>query len=384
METQADFIFRAISCFIFLTNEVLSLLREFVDDEEVDQRLVIGFKGDVSEPFFTSVCYLYGVWFVTFLNPGVSHVGPVVTAHPAGCAVGYGNCAHVVDFLPIALNEFAWAGEPARQEQGEAADDGKQDEKQDEANAGHDALYTIRFWMLCNHSIAWMVTFFMKELVLMRHGESQWNAENRFTGWSDVPLSVRGRRESEWAARRLREGGFTCAGACTSLLMRAIHTLNIVLAGLDCAWVPVYKDWRLNEKHYGILQGREKREVEQEMGAELVHRWRRAYHCPPPPLPQGDERLVCKDERYAGVPSGQLPVTESLQDTYRRVRACWEEEIRPRLYQRERLLVVAHGNSLRALVMHLRLLTPVEVENLEIPTCEPMRFVFDDDMNIIP
>jgi 2,3-bisphosphoglycerate-dependent phosphoglycerate mutase len=132
-----------------------------------------------------------------------------------------------------------------------------------------------------------------------------------------------------------------------------------------------------------MLQGREKHEVELEMGPELVRRWRRAYHCPPPPLQQGDERLECKDARYAGVPPGQLPATESLQDTYVRVRACWEEEIRPRLYQRERLLVVAHGNSLRALVMHLRAMLPADVENLEIPTCTPMRFMFDDDMNII-
>lgn len=289
-----------------------------------------------------------------------------------------------MDFLPFTLNKFAGGGEPSRQKQSKAADARKQNEEQDETNAGHDIQHTIIFCKLCNYSIARVVTFFMKELVLMRHGESQWNAENRFTGWTDVPLSVRGRRESELAARRLRESGFACAGACTSLLMRAIHTLNIVLAGLDCAWVPVYKDWRLNEKHYGILQGREKREVELEMGAELVRRWRRAYQCPPPPLQPGDERLVCKDGRYAGVPSGQLPATESLQDTYRRVRACWEEEIRPRLYQRERLLVVAHGNSLRALVMYLRALPPAGVENLEIPTCEPMRFVFDDDMNIIP
>lgn len=223
----------------------------------------------------------------------------------------------------------------------------------------------------------------MKVLVLLRHGESQWNAENRFTGWADVPLSVRGRREAELAGRRLRESGFACRAACTSVLMRAIHTLNIVLAGLDCAWVPVHKDWRLNEKHYGALQGREKREVEQEAGAEQVRRWRRAYDCPAPPLQAGDERLLVQDSRYAELPPGSLPVTESLHDTHRRVRACWEEVLRPQLYRTGALLVVAHGNSLRALVMHLRGLSPAGVEQLEIPTCQPLRFVYDDDMKLL-
>lgn len=224
----------------------------------------------------------------------------------------------------------------------------------------------------------------MKELVLLRHGESQWNAEGRFTGWADVPLSVRGRRESELAGRRLREGGFQCGAACTSLLMRAIHTLNIVLAGLDRAWVPVHKDWRLNEKHYGVLQGRKKQEVTLEMGEELVHRWRRAYDCPPPPLLPGDERIPGADPRYASVLPAMLPVTESLLDTHRRVRACWEELLRPTLYSAGSLLIVAHGNSLRALVMHLRGMTPEEVESLEIPTAQPVMLSFDDDMKLLP
>lgn len=223
----------------------------------------------------------------------------------------------------------------------------------------------------------------MKELILLRHGESQWNAANRFTGWADVPLSVRGRREAELAGRRLRESGFTCRVACVSVLMRAIHTMNIVLAGLDCAWVPVHKDWRLNEKHYGALQGRNKHEVELEVGDELVRRWRRAYDCPPPPLQPEDERLPYHDPRYAGVPAEQLPATESLLDTQRRVRACWEEALRPRLYAAGSLLVVAHGNSLRALVMYLRGLSVAEVEQLEIPTCQPVRLVYDDDMVLV-
>lgn len=240
------------------------------------------------------------------------------------------------------------------------------------------------FWLFCNHSLVPGIILCMKELVILRHGESQWNAENRFTGWADVPLSVRGRREAELAGRRLRESGFRCAAAYCSVLMRAIHTLNIVLAGLGCAWVPVYKDWRLNEKHYGVLQGRNKREVEQEMGEDLVQRWRRAYDCPPPPLPQGDERLPGRDARYAGIPKAALPATESLKDTLLRVRSCWEECLRPRLYAGGSLLVVAHGNSLRALLMHLRHLSPAGVEQLEIPTAVPMRLVFDDDMNLLP
>lgn len=223
----------------------------------------------------------------------------------------------------------------------------------------------------------------MKELVLLRHGESQWNADNRFTGWEDVPLSVRGRREAQLAGQRLMEGGFRCGVACASVLMRAIHTLNIVLAELDCSWVPVYKDWRLNEKHYGALQGRNKRDVELEVGEELVRRWRRAYDCPPPPLSQEAAAVQSAAPRNAGVPAGQLPLTESLQDAHRRVRACWEELLRPHLHAAGSLLVVAHGNSLRALVLHLRGLSPAEVESLEIPTCQPLRFVFDDDMRLV-
>lgn len=228
------------------------------------------------------------------------------------------------------------------------------------------------------------IIFCMKELVLLRHGESQWNAENRFTGWVDVPLSVRGRRESELAARRLQERGFACGAACVSVLQRAIHTLNIVLGVLGRSWVPVYKDWRLNEKHYGALQGRFKGEVMLEMGEEMVRRWRRAYDCPPPPLPPGDDGTPAGDARYAGVLPQLLPTTESLRDTYLRVRACWEELLRPELYLTGSLLVVAHGNSLRALVMHLRGLLPAEVELLEIPTGQPLSFVFDDDMNLLP
>ena len=223
----------------------------------------------------------------------------------------------------------------------------------------------------------------MKELVLLRHGESQWNADNRFTGWCDVPLSVRGRREAELAGRRLRESGFVCRAAGVSLLMRAIHTLNIVLAALDCAWVPVHKDWRLNEKHYGALQGRDKHEVEMEMGEELVRRWRRAFDCPAPPLSEEALQLQLADPRYAAVPAGQLPASESLADTLRRVRACWESELRPRLYSGGSLLVVAHGNSLRALVMYLRGMTPAEVEQFEIPTAQAVRMLFDDEMKLL-
>ena len=164
------------------------------------------------------------------------------------------------------------------------------------------------------------IIFCMKELVLLRHGESQWNAEGRFTGWVDVPLSERGRHEAELAGRRLLEGGFVCGAACVSVLQRAIHTLNIVLGVMGRTWVPVHKDWRLNEKHYGVLQGRQKREVVLEMGEELVQRWRRAYDCPPPPLPESEAVLQFHDPRYAGISPQLLPLTESLCDAHRRVR----------------------------------------------------------------
>ena len=223
----------------------------------------------------------------------------------------------------------------------------------------------------------------MKELILLRHGESQWNAENRFTGWEDVPLSDNGRREARMVAQQLRRAGFRCGAACSSVLGRAIHTLHIVLAGLGCPWVPEHKDWRLNEKHYGLLQGRDKREVEAEMGAEMVRRWRRAYDCPPPPLPAPQAARQAADARYAGLPGAELPLTESLRDTHQRVRASWETLIRPRLYTSGAVLVVAHGNSLRALVMHLRGMSPLEVESLEIPTCQPIHLVFDDDMRLL-
>lgn len=217
----------------------------------------------------------------------------------------------------------------------------------------------------------------------MRHGESEWNAENRFTGWADVPLSDRGRQEAALAGRRLRASGFVCRTASCSVLGRAIHTLNIVLDELGCDWAPVHKDWRLNEKHYGALQGRYKKEVELEAGSEQVRLWRRAYNCPPPSLQPGDERLPQLDARYDFLPRHLLPTTESLQDTHCRVRSCWEEALRPRLHATGTLLVVAHGNSLRALVMHLRGLTPTGVEQLEIPTAHPLRFVFGDDMKLL-
>lgn len=349
---------------------------------EINHGEVIRFEGEADEVFFLIAGDFERVGFAAVLQPGVLECGPVVTAAPAGGAVGHFHIAQFVELLPLPLDQLPRVFEPPGQQQGNGGDEGKQNQNKDKAHACHCALHSSMFCMFCNHSVAGDIIFYMKELILLRHGESQWNAENRFTGWADVPLSVRGRREAELAGRRLRESGFTCREASCSLLMRAIHTLNIVLAGLDCAWVPVHKDWRLNEKHYGALQGRNKSEVESEAGEDAVQRWRRAYDCPPPPLPSGDERLLVQAERYAALPAVPLLQTESLKDTHRRVRACWEEALRPRLYESGSLLVVAHGNSLRALLMHLRGLSPAGVEQLEVPTAQPIRLQFDDDMKL--
>ena len=345
--------------------------------------MVIVLEGKADEPISLIARDFDGVRLIISLNPGVLEGAFVIAAQPAGSAVGHFHQAELVNFLPFALDQLPRVLEPARQQQGSAGSQCEKNQEQKKTCAGHGCFHASRFCPFCNHSLIQSIVLCMKELVLLRHGESQWNAENRFTGWADVPLSVRGRREAELAGRRLKESGFMCRAACSSVLMRSIHTMNIVLAGLDCAWVPLHKDWRLNEKHYGALQGRNKKDVELEVGSALVQRWRRAYDCPPPPLPPGDERLPVHDARYASIPASELPDTESLENTYRRVRACWEEVLRPCLYSTGALLVVAHGNSLRALVMHLRGLSPAGVEQLEIPTCHPLRLVYDDDMKLI-
>ncbi len=221
----------------------------------------------------------------------------------------------------------------------------------------------------------------MKSLVLVRHGQSTWNSEGRFTGWMDVPLTERGREEARAAGVLLRENGFDFRLAYTSKLSRAIETLHLLEEAMGLSWIADFKDWRLNEKHYGILQGWSKRETAREFGEEQVAQWRRGYRCAPPPLEEGDERCPSLDPRYEGVDPSRLPRTESLADTAERVEECWREQLAPTLRYRDALLVVAHGNSLRALEMLLRGLSPEEVEELNIPTAIPLVLELDEGLS---
>lgn len=218
------------------------------------------------------------------------------------------------------------------------------------------------------------------KLILLRHGQSQWNLENRFTGWTDVELSDKGRREAAEAGRKIAEAGIMPQYYFTSYLRRAIHTLQIAAEAMNRDWVPVCKDWHLNERHYGALQGLNKADTAKKYGDEQVHIWRRSYDVTPPALTDDDERHPRFDPRYAELTADELPATESLKLTIERVRGCWEELIAPALHHYGDVLVVAHGNSLRGLVMMLRHLTPDEVLNLEIPTGSPWVFELDEHL----
>lgn len=213
-------------------------------------------------------------------------------------------------------------------------------------------------------------------LVLLRHGESAWNLANRFSGWTDVDLTEAGRRQARTAGARLRDGGFEFDAAFTSVLKRAIRTLWIALDEMDRMWLPVHRDWRLNERHYGALQGLDKAETAARYGEDQVLRWRRSYDEPPPALDPDDERSPGRDPRYAGVPD--LPRTESLKDTVARMMPLWEGTIAPRVRAGERVLVCAHGNSLRALVKHLGGLSEEEILRVNIPTGAPLVYELDD------
>src|SRR6476661_3204435 len=193
----------------------------------------------------------------------------------------------------------------------------------------------------------------MIKLVLLRHGESTWNKENRFTGWTDVDLSDRGREEAAAAGQLLKEGGYTFDVAYTSMLKRAIRTLGIALDAMDLLWIPVTKDWRLNERHYGALQGLNKAETAAKHGEAQVKIWRRAYDIPPPPLSPDDERYSGRDPRYRDLPPADLPLTESLKDTVARFLPYWHETVAPAIRSGSRVVIAAHGNSLRALVKYL-------------------------------
>jgi 2,3-bisphosphoglycerate-dependent phosphoglycerate mutase len=220
----------------------------------------------------------------------------------------------------------------------------------------------------------------MKKLVLLRHGESIWNLENRFTGWTDVDLSPRGIEEASTAARLLTEGGYTFDVCYTSVLKRAIRTLWIVIDGMDLMWLPVHRHWRLNERHYGALQGLNKAETAARHGEEQVKIWRRSYDIPPPPLAPDDPRHPGRDRRYASLAPGELPLTESLKDTVNRFLPFWHETIAPAVRDGQRVIVAAHGNSLRALVKYLDGISDEAIVELNIPTGIPLIYELEDDL----
>ena len=223
----------------------------------------------------------------------------------------------------------------------------------------------------------------MIKLVLLRHGESTWNKENRFTGWTDVDLSERGRDEAKAAGQLLKDGGYTFDLAFTSLLKRAIRTLWIALDQLDLMWIPVTKDWRLNERHYGALQGLNKAETTAKHGEAQIKIWRRSYDIPPPPLAMDDERHPSRDPRYRGLDLKQLPLTESLKDTVERFLPYWHEAVAPAIRSGTRVIIAAHGNSLRALVKYLDNVSEADIVELNIPTGIPLVYELNDDLTPI-
>ncbi|MDA0702754.1 MAG: 2,3-diphosphoglycerate-dependent phosphoglycerate mutase [Proteobacteria bacterium] len=212
----------------------------------------------------------------------------------------------------------------------------------------------------------------MIRLVLLRHGQSVWNLENRFTGWTDVELTDKGKAEARAAGRALAAAGIDFDLCHTSLLKRAIRTLHLALGEMDRLWLPVHKDWRLNERHYGALQGLNKAETAAEHGEDKVFVWRRSYDIPPPPLAADDERQATGDRRYCGLDPAAIPASESLKDTVRRVLPYWNEVVAPQVTAGRRVLIAAHGNSLRGLVKHLDGISDDEIPSVEIPTGIPL------------
>ncbi len=223
----------------------------------------------------------------------------------------------------------------------------------------------------------------MYKVVLFRHGESQWNLDNRFTGWTDVDLTENGRAEAVRAGKLLKEAGFKFDVAFTSVLTRAIRTLWGVLDEMDQMYIPVHPDWHLNERHYGALQGLNKSETAAQYGEEQVLIWRRAYAIAPNPLEKSDPRWPGNDERYADVPKDLLPTTECLKDTVERVVPYWESSIVPFIKAGKNVVIAAHGNSLRALVKHLDNISDDDIVNLNIPTAQPLVYELDDNMKPI-
>ena len=220
----------------------------------------------------------------------------------------------------------------------------------------------------------------MKKIVLLRHGESAWNKENRFTGWKDVDLTPKGVDEARAAGRLLAAEGYDFDFTFTSVLKRALRTLNLAMEEMDRLWLPVEKDWRLNERHYGALTGLNKAETAQKFGEEQVMKWRRSYDVPPPAFDPSDGANPSRDRRYDGLARGDAPLTESLKDTVARVVPYWQSRIAPRVAAGERLLVAAHGNSLRGLIKYLDGLSDAAIIDVNVPTGIPLVYELDDQL----
>jgi 2,3-bisphosphoglycerate-dependent phosphoglycerate mutase len=220
----------------------------------------------------------------------------------------------------------------------------------------------------------------VKKLVLVRHGESTWNKENRFTGWTDVDLSEKGRQEAHEGGQVLKREGYAFDVAYTSVLKRAIRTLWTIMDEMDLMWIPVHRSWRLNERHYGALQGLNKAETAAKFGEDQVKIWRRSYDIPPPVLTPQDDRYPGHDPRYKGLTKEELPLTECLKDTVARFLPLWHETIAPAIQSGQRVIIAAHGNSLRALVKYLDNISEAEIVELNIPTGMPLVYELDDNL----
>ena len=220
----------------------------------------------------------------------------------------------------------------------------------------------------------------MYKIVLIRHGESLWNKENRFTGWADVDLSEKGKEEAAKAGQQLKKEGFAFDMAYTSVLKRAVKTLWTVLDNMDLNWIPVINSWKLNERHYGALQGLNKAETAAKFGEEQVKIWRRSYDTPPPALEKSDERFPGNDSRYSSLAEEELPLTECLKDTVARVIPYWEKEIAPKIKEGKKIIIAAHGNSLRALVKYLDNISDSDIVSLNIPTAMPLVYELDENL----
>ena len=223
----------------------------------------------------------------------------------------------------------------------------------------------------------------MYKIVFMRHGESTWNLDNRFTGWTDVDLTEKGVNEARAAGQILKQEGFTFDVAYTSVLKRAIRTLWLALDEMDMMYLPIKNDWRLNERHYGALQGLDKGETAAKYGDEQVLVWRRSYDTPPPPLEANDDRASYNDPRYAGLPQASIPLTECLKDTVARVMPAWDEEIAPAIRAGKKIIISAHGNSLRALIKMLDGISDSDIVGLNIPNGQPLVYELDADLKPI-